>query len=58
MITRKCPKCGRTAQVRVERVVKAADYRTNYVCTRCGETWTTTARPPRKPPKREHAWFS
>jgi transposase-like protein len=54
MVTKKCPKCGRIAQVRVERTFKAMDHRSTYSCAVCGSTWTTTNRPERKPPKRKH----
>jgi transposase-like protein len=57
MVSRKCPKCGRVGQVRVERIFKATDHRSSYSCTQCGASWTTMDRPERKPPKRKHAWL-
>jgi len=59
MVAKKCPKCGRVSQVRVERTFKATDHRTTYSCTMCGSTWTTAYRPDRKSPKRKTAmWFA
>jgi transposase-like protein len=58
MVTKKCPKCGRVAQVRVERTFKATEHRSSYSCAACGATWTTLHRADRRPPKRKHAWLA
>jgi len=34
-MSRKCPKCGRVGQVRVERIYKATERRTNFSCAAC-----------------------
>lgn len=57
MMSRKCPKCGRVGQVRVERIYKATERRTNFSCAACGSSWTSPPRAERKPPKRKHAWL-
>jgi hypothetical protein len=57
MVSRKCPKCGRVGQVRVERIYKASEHRSNFCCAICGASWATAQRPDRKPPKRKHTWI-
>jgi transposase-like protein len=58
MLSRKCPKCGRIGQIRVERIFKATERRSSYTCAACGSSWTTADRPDRKPPKRKHTWLA
>jgi predicted RNA-binding Zn-ribbon protein involved in translation (DUF1610 family) len=58
VLSRKCPKCGRVALIRIERTFKADEHRMSYSCSACGASWTTSSRPERKPPKRKHAWLA
>ena len=57
MMSRKCPKCGRVGQVRVERIYKATERRTNFSCAACGSSWTSPPWAERRPPKRKHTWL-
>ena len=58
MVTKKCPKCVRVAQVRMERTFKATEHKSHYSCAVCGATWTTLSRPDRKPSKRKFVWLA